>query len=682
MHFVKHTLILAMLAVLTGCGGGSSSAPPPVGPTPEVPDDATVISSITPESAVVGVKTDFVMKGQRLNSSLLVSLSNCQNISSLSGPTTAVTFSCTPQSVGKQTLTVKTAAGVTLFTSEITFQATAPVDSVVITEIVVPSELVTGKLTSFTVKGQNLTNTLQIGISQCSNLTQTSVTTTQIVFTCTPQTAGDQPLEILNNGVSISKRFLTFRDPPPALLGTWRQTAANGCTGTIEGETVAGFRSQEPVFTLIKDTETTARLLGNDGFSYTTANCTGTEAITTGVTRLASSYDTVGAVQQIDGIAYYPVNTTYTSNNLVTPTAKAIVFKDSNTFCLFNGTVTPTNIAQFAQSVDLTRLGCFARNDNSKKNPHSRTAPLFLGSTAVSEILPRVEGELLINVLERLNRRGQDGYALIGEAKTLRPSLDGSTTQTYDLVTQVSALAGLDFTYQQKDDPTGTNLEAARLTQLNALGVDGWLLLGKKQLDPFFGARSTYVKTNIPQQQFVYQSRSDSDVTNASLIGILNEQGTQGCRFVETRLQASPANTRATLCVNSSRHIGTFGYRSLPFPAVVRADALQALLNAQKDEGYYPVRVLQLSASAAPQILFERNSSISTGIQAMQYKVFSQSLPNNQPELNGLLNDQGKLGWHLWSPITHPAGGLSAIIFASSPFANVLDGEPVDLSVR
>ena len=76
MHFVKHTLILAMLAVLTGCGGGSSSAPPPVGPTPEVPDDATVISSITPESAVVGVKTDFVMKGQRLNSSLLVSLSN------------------------------------------------------------------------------------------------------------------------------------------------------------------------------------------------------------------------------------------------------------------------------------------------------------------------------------------------------------------------------------------------------------------------------------------------------------------------------------------------------------------------------------------------------------------------------------------------------------------------------
>jgi hypothetical protein len=681
MHFVKHSLILAMLAVLTGCGGGSSSSAPPVAPTPEVPDDATVISSITPDSAVVGVKTDFVMKGQKLSSGLQVNLPNCQNISPLSGTTTAVTFSCTPQAVGTQTLTVKTATGMTVFTTELKFQATAPVDTIVVTDIIVPSELVTGKLTSFTVKGQNLTNTLQIGISQCTNLTQNSVTPTQIVFTCTPQTAGNQTLEILNNGVSISKRVLTFRDPPPALIGSWRQTAANGCTGTIEGETIVGARSQEPIFTFVRasDTDPKVRLIGNDGFSYTSANCSGTETVTTGVTKIAALYENVGLVQQINDISYYPVNTTYTRNSSVTPDASAIVFKDSNTFCLFNGIVTPTNIMQFAQSVDLTRLGCFARNDNSKKMPFSQKAPLFLGSTSANELLPRVEGELLLNVIERLNQRGQSGYALILDAKTIRANFTGNALQTYDLVSQISTLPGVDFTYQQKDDPASANPTEARLAQLNELGAQGWMFLGKKQLDTFFGARNTYVKTNIPQQ-FVYQNDPDINLNTTNLVDRLNQQGALGCRFLEIRPQSLSTNTYRTLCVNSSRHSGTFGYRLLPFPASSRADALQSLLDTQQKDGYYPIRVVQVDSSAAPEVLFERNSVISFGIQSMQFKVFSQSLPDNQAELISFLNDQGKLGWHLWSPIKHPSGDLSATIFASSPFSNILDGEPVDLS--
>lgn len=123
---------------------------------------------------------------------------------------------------------------------------------------------------------------------------------------------------------------------------------------------------------------------------------------------------------------------------------------------------------------------------------------------------------------------------------------------------------------------------------------------------------------------------------------------TTGCRFVDTRLQTTAATTRATVCVSNNRHNGTFSYRYVPYPVSTRTDALKALLDTQKSNGFYPIRVMSLGAAATPH--FYLNTTIATNVGLIQYKVYSQALPSNQPELISLLND----------PKAHSAGTYGA----------------------
>lgn len=269
---------------------------------------------------------------------------------------------------------------------------------------------------------------------------------------------------------------------------------------------------------------------------------------------------------------------------------------------------------------------------------------------------------------------------MILDAVNLGTTIGDANTKTYDLLSQVSVFENLDYTYQQRDHSDLTN-NTALLARLNEEGILGKLFLGDKQLDLFFGPKATYVKTNL-SQTFAYQLRTDAAVTSTTLVNILNEQGKQGCRFVESRLQGVATNTRATICVNNNRHNGVFDYRYLPYPESTRADALKALLDTQRNEGFYPIRVLTLNSTTTPQILFERDSVVEDVVKFIQYKIFSQALPNNQPELTRLLDDQGKIGWHFWSQITHPSNNHGVSIFASSPFYHLPEGEAVVLNPR
>ena len=679
MHFVKHSLALALLAILTGCGGNSdNSAPSSSGSGSNTSDSAvTTVSGVSPTTATVGTLTTFTISGQRLSSSLQVSLANCQNISGLSGPTTGARFTCTPQTAGTERVTVRTAEGTTLFSGDITFQAPDPAEQITITNIEIPSALRIGQIATFTINGENLPDTLQISLPQCINITQTSITPTKVVFTCTPQAAGTYTLRVrsaagvdLNNGGQPTV-------VPAALAGTWRQTVANGCTGSVTGEAITAARSIEPLFTFIRDSEQRVRFMGNDALSYLSNDCSTSASTTneiqalptTGVTRFAAVYENVSEAQLTDGVVYYTVNTTFSNDNPAVPPATAIVFKDANTFCLFNGTVSPSAVKQFIEGVDINQRGCFARGLNLT---FSQERPLSLSANSEYQLTVRVEGELLTNVLDRLNQRGQTGFILLRDAQSVQSSLTGTARETYDVLSRISVFPGLTFNYRQEQvEPTDT----ARLIKLNELGQDGWLFLGEKRLDTFFGARPTYVKTNIAQR-FVYQLRTDSDVTdNTKFVSILNAQGTQGCRFIESVAQV-PASTRKTLCVDSSRINSAFNYRLLAYPTSSRTDAFKALLDAQRADGYYPIRVLDLGQDTAPQILFESNSGAVGGAQSLQYKVFSQPLPDNQPELDSFLNDQGRLGWQFWSEVPNANGQHLATVFARSPFPHLADGEP------
>ena len=698
MHFVKHSLILAMLAVLTGCGGGSSSSSSPTtGTTPEAPDDSTTIASVSPQSAVIGVVTTFTLSVQNLNEKLQVSLSNCKNISALTGTTTVVKFTCVPQSEGQQVLVIKDAKNANLFSSNMTFETASNTGNTIISDIVVPNEVITNKLASFTINGINLTNTLQIGLSQCTDPTQTSITSTKIVFTCLPQISGAQILTISKDDVVLDTRNINVQSPPPLLTGSWRQTAANGCTGTVGGEAIVGVRSNKPLFTFVGDVENQVRLLGNEGISYITANCSEVDpapttpprtvfALTTGIATPVAIYDNIGAVQKTGDTFYYPVTTTYNNNSTATPPATAIVFKNPDTFCLFDGVVNAANISQYIQNVDLTRLGCFARSTTLPFSQETPSAGAFF-SEAVNALVERSANESILNLLNPIAQSGQTGYVLLGDTLSLRPEANTGSPNAYNLFTQITEAPNFKFAYQIKDEPIqDANFTANRLSSLNQLGSEGFLFLGQTQLSPVSQPKTLYSKTTNPlvatSKTFAYQIRSDSDINTTKLVSTLDALGATGCRFVDIRLQTTPASTYTTVCVNSSQHTGIFTYRYVPYPTSTRTEALTALLNAQKSNGFYPIRVMTVGANAIPHILFEYDSTFAANIGEMQYKVYSQTLPNNLPELRNLLNDQGSLGWHLWSPINTVGNTPLATIFASIPFPHLPDGESVSLDPR
>lgn len=701
MHFVKHSLILAMLAVLTGCGGGSSDSAPPANNTPETPDNVTTVTSVSPQTAIIGVLTTFTLSGQNLSNGLQVTLPSCPNIKGNVESPNTVKFTCIPQAEGTQTLTVKTAAGASLFSSEIKFQATASAGDIVVSSIDIPNVVTVGQIATFIIKGQNLPTTLQISLPQCANIDQPGQSATQIRVTCTPLVAGTQTLKVSSEtGIELRRGNVIMQSPPPALTGSWRQAAANGCTGTIEGETIVGARSKQPLFTFVKnkDTDTQVRLMGNEGIGYLSTDCSETSpttttpttsesapqfAVTTGVAKFAAIYDTLGTAQQTSGFNYYyPVKTSYSSTGFAKPNATAIVFKDTDNFCLFDGIVTPANIGTFVEGITINTAGCFVRSNRSDKVPFSQDLPASLLTTYQYQLKERQANDSSLIIVERLNQGGQKGEFLLREAKSLQPTIDSSTRNSYDLF---GSFGDYKFDYRTEDEPVqDANFDTNRLAKLNELGKESYLLVGKRQLNNFLEPKPLYTKVSVgirPKITFDYQLRSDSDVNATKLISILDAQGLQGCRFVDLRLQAAPA-TYATVCVNSSRNGGIFKYRYVPYPISTRTDALAALLDTQKSGGFYPIRVLKLGSNATPHILFEYNSTVEASIGGMEYKVYSQALPSNQPELNSLLNDQGKLGWHLWSQINDPSGKHLATIFANLPFQHLEEGEPVVLDPR
>jgi len=69
--------------------------------------DLPTVSSISPKSAILGEKTKFTISGTDLSSSLIVSIDECSDMTSLEGDSNLMTCSCTPNSSGNKTGVVK-----------------------------------------------------------------------------------------------------------------------------------------------------------------------------------------------------------------------------------------------------------------------------------------------------------------------------------------------------------------------------------------------------------------------------------------------------------------------------------------------------------------------------------------------------------------------------------------------
>lgn len=198
--WVKGGLIMVALT-LTACGGGGSSSG---GSNP------IKIDRVTPNTAVVNVPSEFTIEGDATvlaQANLSVSLSNCKGVKINSKSSGKLTFGCTPEQAGNQTLQLKNAQGGMLYQTQIAFALKPYI------EAMTPTQVEVNLPATFVLTGINLGLGLKLPTLQgCNNIEQLSSTSTQYTFRCTPTLEGNQTLVVQSAaGETIYTKPITVR---------------------------------------------------------------------------------------------------------------------------------------------------------------------------------------------------------------------------------------------------------------------------------------------------------------------------------------------------------------------------------------------------------------------------------------------------------------------------------------
>lgn len=141
------------------------------------------IFAVTPEIATLNEPTVFTVVGENLNDTIIFELPDCANITPIAGGTTTERlFQCTPSNTGgvKAGVVRYDEDDYTDFSVNVVEQAVPEVTSVS------PTTATLNQLTTFTVEGSNLPDTLAFWIANCEGVTAISRTPEQQQFQCTP----------------------------------------------------------------------------------------------------------------------------------------------------------------------------------------------------------------------------------------------------------------------------------------------------------------------------------------------------------------------------------------------------------------------------------------------------------------------------------------------------------------
>ena len=154
----------------------------------------TAVSTVT---AGMSTPLELVVSGSDLPDSLLVTLDNCSGMTAVTQTATEQVFSCRPAEAGVLSGVVSVDGDeLERFTVEVTD------DRVAVSEVR-PGATRLGAITTFTVSGESLPNTLTLAIENCSDLQPLGGTSVRRQFRCTPTGAlGPRDVEVLSTSSS------------------------------------------------------------------------------------------------------------------------------------------------------------------------------------------------------------------------------------------------------------------------------------------------------------------------------------------------------------------------------------------------------------------------------------------------------------------------------------------------
>lgn len=171
-----------------------------------------IVSSVSPLIGVEGEWVNLQISGQHLSTGLSVELGTCPELEALDGTPVLRQYGCTPATVGIHQGRVL-AGGKVLYRFDFTVEAASSTQLISVS----PTSSFYGKPLELTFRGEGLDELAQVEMESCFNMALLRASSTEMVFSCTPQSIGSFGGRLLDrNGeelVSFTAAIVDGQDP-------------------------------------------------------------------------------------------------------------------------------------------------------------------------------------------------------------------------------------------------------------------------------------------------------------------------------------------------------------------------------------------------------------------------------------------------------------------------------------
>jgi hypothetical protein len=338
-----------------------------------------------------------------------------------------------------------------------------------------------------------------------------------------------------------------------------------------------------------------------------------------------------------------------------------VAFRDVNTFCLLENITNPvgSEIDRTVQSINLdaTQI-CWRKSSVQRFQRKAPAAIVSTSKTLLADVQPSLQ-----KLQNQLDTQANAGYRLNlanfdtrTDSPTASFELNLDARDDRNLYTKDEATNANKYQYHVLDGAGATataryTLWKTQLAQQASLGfiykqqavvklADGNPSLYNNIFEKRMGDTAIFTITHKEVAQSAVKDKSLWEAT-------ANQLGSQGCRiFFAEYIYGSQF---AFACSNSNTHNGTYQYRWIASTSNAKASEVQAILNAQKAEGFVYRFELELP-NGQVGFVFEKDSTQPNLATSLEYKVFEDSVLDSGDStslMDERMTHQGLLGWHL-----------------------------------
>jgi hypothetical protein len=399
-----------------------------------------------------------------------------------------------------------------------------------------------------------------------------------------------------------------------------------------------------------------------DSEQYTEPQCAGSVKGDLSLDGLGTGLvlENIGQAMTTNKTTYY--TTTVRSRSNTQTVAGVLAFRDANTFCLLENRPNPvgSEIDQYVQSIDLnaTQGLCWKKSSIQRFQRQAPTTVVSTSKALLADVQPSLQKlqnqlEVQANAGYRLNWANFDTRT---DSPTASFELHGDARDDRNLYTKDEAANASKYQYTVLDGAGSTAAERyalwkTQLTQQASLGflykqqaivklADNKPSLYNNIFEKRVGDTANYAITTKEVARSAVKDKSTWEA-------VANELGSQGCRIFFAEYIYDSQFSFA--CSNSNLHDGTYQYRWIESASNAKATDVQAILDAQKAEGFVYRFELELP-NGQVGFVFEKDSTQPNLAASIQYKVFNDSVLDSGDStslMDERITHQGLLGWHL-----------------------------------